>query len=72
MKDTISPSVKDKNFILQQGFDEPPSQSSHLQYSALLFQPRIVGLSGLIGIVFQSPAVFLGLAAVIWWSALFA
>jgi hypothetical protein len=28
MKDNITPSVKDRNFILQQGFDEPPSQTS--------------------------------------------
>jgi hypothetical protein len=70
MKDNITPSVKDRNFILQQGFDEPPSHTSHLQYSALLFQPRIVGLTGLIGILFQSPPVFFALTVVIWWSAL--
>ncbi len=63
-------SEKERNFILQQGFDEPNRQVGHLQYSALLFQPRLVGLAGLIGILFQSAAVFLALAIILWWSAL--
>jgi hypothetical protein len=34
-----------RNFILQQGLCEPDAGSCPLQYSALLFQPRLVGLS---------------------------
>lgn len=70
MKDNIEPSASERNFILQQGFDEPSSQARHLQYSALLFQPRLVGLTGLIGVLFQSPAIFLALTMALLWSAL--
>ncbi len=62
--------VSERHFILQQGFEEPTPQTGHLQYSALVFQPRLVGLTLLLGILFQSPAVFLILSAVLWWSAL--
>ena len=59
-----------RNFILQQGFADPIPQSCGRHYSALLFQSRLVGLAVLIGTVFQWPAVFLTLTAVLWWSAL--
>ena len=70
MKRNRDPSVTERNFILQQGFEEPASPACHRQFSALLFQPRLVGLTLLTGLLFQSPAVFLTLAAVLWWSAL--
>ncbi|MCL5278606.1 MAG: DUF4395 domain-containing protein [Planctomycetes bacterium] len=60
----------ERNFILQQGFEEPAPQTYHLQYSALVVQPRVVGLTLLLGILLQSPVVFLALAAVLWWGAL--
>jgi uncharacterized protein DUF4395 len=59
-----------RNFILQQGLDEPPSASCPLQYSALHFQPRLVGIVVLAGILLQEPAIFLALSAVLLWSAL--
>ncbi len=70
MKGSGNPSISEKNFILQQGFQEPTPQMCHPQYSALVFQPRLVGLILLLGIVLQSPAVFLVLAALLWWGAL--
>ena len=63
------PGVK-RNFILQQGFEEPAPGTCPLQYSALHFQPRIVLLWLLAGIWFQSPSLFYALCAVLWWSAL--
>ncbi len=60
----------ERNFILQQGLGEPEPQVAHGRYRALLFQPRLVGLAVLAGIVSQSPVVFLVLSAVLWWSAL--
>ncbi len=60
-----------RNFILQQGFENPAPLSCSLQYSSLQFQPRIVFIWVVAGIVSQSPAVFAALAAVLWWSALF-
>ena len=70
MKPNRDPTAAERNFILQQGFEEPAPQACHLQYSALVFQPRVVGLTLLVGVLFQSPAVFLILAAVLWWGAL--
>ena len=60
----------ERNFILQQGLEDPGPQDTHRRFEALLFQPRLIGLVVLVGITFQSPAVFLGLWAVLWWSAL--
>jgi len=60
-----------RNFILQQGFEDPAPAVCPRQYSALLFQPRVVFLWVVAGILFQSPAVFAALCAVLWWGALF-
>ena len=59
------------NFILQQGFENPAPVSCSLQYSALQFQPRVVLIWIITGILFQKPSVFAALSAVLWWSALF-
>ena len=59
-----------RNFILQQGLEDPPREMCSAQFSALQFQPRIVGGLVLLGVIFQSPSVFLVLSAILWWSAL--
>ena len=64
------PKASEQNFILQQGFGAPTPASCPLQYSALLFQPRIVGLVVLVAVLLQEPHVFLGFSVVLWWSAL--
>ena len=58
------------NFILQQGLCEPAVGACPFLYSALLFQPRLVGLWLVVAASFQRPLPFLALAAVLWWSAL--
>ena len=58
-----------RNFILQQGFEEPAPAVCPRQYSALHFQPRTVFL-WVAGILFQSTLLFYVLCAVLWWSAL--
>lgn len=59
-----------RNFILQQGLADPPAESCPIEYSALQFQPRLVGLTVLAGVLLQEPAIFLALSAVLLWSAL--
>ena len=59
-----------RNFILQQGLSEPVAESCPLQYSALLFQPRVIGLWLVVAVIMQAPVGFFALAAVLWWSAL--
>ncbi|MGH9366978.1 MAG: DUF4395 family protein [Thermoanaerobaculia bacterium] len=71
MNEKLGPRQAERNFILQQGLDEPATEACPMQYSALQFQPRLVGLWVLLGILLQSPLVFLILSAVLWWNALF-
>ena len=62
--------MRKRNFILQQGFEEPAPTVCSRQYSALHFQPRTVFLWIVVGIFFQSSALFYALWAVLWWSGL--
>src|SRR5512138_8318 len=63
-------SAAKSNFILQQGFENPTPVSCSLQYSALQFQPRVILIWIIAGILFQAPLVFATLCAILWWSAL--
>ena len=58
------------NFVRQQGFEAATAPACDLQYPALMFQPRVVGVVVLAGVILQSPFLFLALSAVLWWSAL--
>jgi len=59
-----------RNFVLQQGLSEESTANCSGQYSALLFQPRVVALVVLVAVIFQESWVFLVLAGILWWSAL--
>jgi hypothetical protein len=59
-----------RNFILQQGLSNDSMAGCSTQYSALLFQPRVVGLIVLAAVILQEPWIFLTLAGILWWSAL--
>ena len=58
------------NFIRQQGFEGTDDRSCDSQFSALMFQPRVVGVLVLTGVLLQASPLFLMLSAVLWWSAL--
>jgi len=60
-----------RNLILQLGFENPAPAVGARQYSALVFQPKVVLTVVAAGILLQSPAVFAALGALLWWSALF-
>lgn len=60
-----------RNFILQQGFENPAPAVVPLQYSALVFQPRIVLAVVVAGILFQSQTAFAALGTLLVWSSLF-
>jgi hypothetical protein len=55
-------------FIRSLGYVEPNADDR--LYSALMLQPRIVGGVTVIGVLLQSPWIFLALSAVLAWSAL--
>ena len=58
------------NFIRQQGFDGADARSYESVYRALLFQPRVIGILVVAGVLLQASPLFLALSAVLWWSAL--
>ncbi len=60
----------ERNFILQQGLDIPAQESCPVRFSALMFQPRLVGLFVLLAVILQSPAIFLVLSGILWWNVL--
>jgi hypothetical protein len=54
-------------FIQQQGF--PGTDFAESFYSALMFQPRAVGVVAVAGGLLQSPWLFVALGVALWWSA---
>jgi hypothetical protein len=58
------------NFVRQQGFGDAPAGACDLQYSALMFQPRVIGVLVLAALLLQAPYLFLALSAVLWWNVL--
>jgi len=59
-----------QNFMRQQGFGEEPADACNMHFAGLYFQPRIVFPLVLVGILLQSPVVFLSLSAILWWNVL--
>ena len=59
-----------RNFILQQGLDAPELEGCPVRFSALMFQPRSVGLFVLLAVILQSPTIFLILSGILWWNVL--
>src|SRR5947208_15179710 len=58
------------NFMKQQGFTQEPPDRAALRFKGLQFQPTIVGSMMLVGILAQSPAIFLLVSAVLWLNVL--
>ena len=55
------------NFVRQQGFLSAPADVATCQYPSLMWQPRVVGILVLAGILFQSALLFAILGAVLVW-----
>ena len=62
--------ASERNFIQQQGLGEADGETYQVRFSALMFQPRIIGLLVALGLIFQPWPLFIGLAAVLWWNVL--
>src|SRR5438094_4256137 len=58
------------NFMKQQGFTQEPPDRATLRFKGLQFQPTIVGSMMLVGILTQSPAIFLLFSAILWLNVL--
>ena len=59
-----------RNFILQQGLGEPDQPTCGRQYSALIFQGRVVLVWVVAGSLLRISPIFFALSAALWWSAL--
>jgi len=59
-----------ENFVRQQGFKDDTPQTCTSRYPALMWQPRILGVLVLIGLLLQAGPYFLALSAILWWNAL--
>ncbi len=57
------------NFVRQQGFQDASAESCAYQYPALMWQPRVIGILVVIGVIVQNWTYFLVLGAILWWSA---
>src|SRR2546422_6835309 len=58
------------NFMKQQGFTQEPPDRAALRFKGLQFQPTIVGSMMLVGILTQSPVIFLLFSAILWLNVL--
>jgi hypothetical protein len=54
------------NFMKQQGFADAGARTCDFQYPALMFQPRVIGVLVLAGVLLQSSPLFLTLSALLW------
>jgi hypothetical protein len=58
------------NFVRQQGFKDTTIAACEYQYPALMWQPRVMAILVLLGILLESGWYFLALSAILWWSVL--
>jgi hypothetical protein len=58
------------NFVRQQGLSETDAETCRCRFAALMFQPRIIGLLVVLGLLVQAWPLFVMLAAVLWWNVL--
>jgi hypothetical protein len=58
------------NFVEQQGFRNLGGATCELRYTALMFQPRLLGAFVLAGLIFQSWPLFLTLSIILWWNVI--
>ena len=56
------------NFVRQQGLRDASLGACEVQYPALMWQPRVIGLVVLVGLILQSAPIFIALAAILWWN----
>ena len=60
-----------RNFVLQQGFENQPVDGCGRRFTALQFQPRVILVVVVAGVIIQAPYLFLVLGLVLAWNASF-
>ncbi len=61
-------SYAEANFVRQQGFACAAGEQTGPQFAALMFQPKVVAVFVVIGLILQAWPLFLALAIVSWWN----
>jgi hypothetical protein len=61
----------EENFVRQNGFADADAVACAHQFPALMFQPRVIAVVVLGGLVFQAWQPFFFLSAILWWNVLF-
>jgi hypothetical protein len=56
------------NFVRQQGFGDTSPEACAYRYPALMWQPRVIGVLVLVGLVCQAWSYFLALGVLLWWN----
>ncbi len=56
------------NFVRAQGFASNVPACEY-QYPALMWQPRMIGILTMLGVLIESDWYFIALAALLWWNA---
>ena len=57
------------NFVRQQGLHDASAASCAYLYPALMWQPRMIGVLVLIGLILQPWPYFVALGLLLWWNA---
>jgi hypothetical protein len=57
------------NFVRQQGLRDASPAACAYQYPALMWQPRVIGILVLVGVVWQAWPWFVALSALLLWNA---
>lgn len=58
------------NFVEQQGFRDATADSCGLLFPALMFQPKLIGVLVVLGLILQSWLFFVILSVILWWNVL--
>jgi uncharacterized protein DUF4395 len=58
------------HFVHQQGFSDVDSPACPARFSALMFQPKVVGVVVAVGLITQAWPIFLALATVLAWNVI--
>jgi hypothetical protein len=58
------------NFVRMQGFPNASAEACSYLYPALMWQPRLIGILFLVGLVLQSVPFFVALAVLLWWNVI--
>lgn len=59
-----------ENFVRQNGFADADAAACAYQFPALMFQPRVIAVVVLVGLLLQAWQPFLVLSALLWWNVL--